>query len=70
MDTFQPSMQVAFRSQDVSADMLKANHETEMQRQARVDQLVEKLTQQLAQAPESLPEPRWSSRPLILTESG
>jgi tetratricopeptide (TPR) repeat protein len=44
----------------------KANHEAEMQRKARVDQLVEKLTRQLAATPEPLPEPKWSSRPLTL----
>ena len=44
----------------------KANRDAEMQRQARVDQLVEQLTQQLATAPESSPEPQWSSRPLTL----
>jgi tetratricopeptide (TPR) repeat protein len=44
----------------------KANHEAEIQRQARVDQLLERLTQQLAGAPEPLPEPQWSSRPLTL----
>ncbi|MGD9006844.1 MAG: CHAT domain-containing protein [Desulfobacteraceae bacterium] len=44
----------------------KANHEADMQRKARVDQLVDKLTQQLAAVPEPLPEPQWSSRPLTL----
>jgi tetratricopeptide (TPR) repeat protein len=44
----------------------KANHDAEMQRQARVDQLVERLIQKLAAVPESLPEPQWSSRPLTL----
>jgi CHAT domain-containing protein/Flp pilus assembly protein TadD len=44
----------------------KADHEAGMQRQARVDQLVEQLSGQLEAAPQSPSEPQWSSRPLTL----